>query len=166
MKSKTLDSTRYREKRCQGTLSDYIPWFLIHEVSSRGVSWRIHGIKTGRIHHLLSTLEKHVLLYFDSMTSATNIREQYALNLNVTKSIAAEKGIKHPGEGSEFYTMTTDFLVDFGNRQIAIAVKPLKHLNKRTIQKFEVERSYWEKLGIEWLLLTEDEISKLPFSYN
>src|SRR5690349_12929819 len=120
MKSRTLDSTRYQQKRGQGTLSNYIPWFLIHEISSRGVSWRVMSLKTGRIHHLLSTLEKHVLLYLDSIKSVTDIREQYPLNLNVTKSIAAERGIKHPGKWKEFYTMTTDFLVDLGDKQIAI----------------------------------------------
>lgn len=166
MKSRTLDATRYKQKRGQGILGDYIPWFLIHEISSRGVSWRVMGLKTGRIHHLLSTLEKHVLLFLDSMTCATDIREQYPLNLNVTRLIAAESGIKHPRNGEEFYTMTTDFLVDFGNKQIAIAVKPMNRLNKRTIQKFEIEYAYWQKLGIEWLLLTENEIRTLPFSYN
>lgn len=166
MKSKTFDSTRDAQGRGEGTLGDYKPWYLIHEISSRGVSWRVMGLKTGRIHHLLSTLEKHVFLFLDSNPLVIDIREQFPLKLHVTRLIAAEQRIKHPGNKDEFYRMTTDFLVDLCNKQIAISVKPLKRLNKRTIQKFELEHSYWQKLGIEWVLLTENEISQLTFSYN
>lgn len=163
MKSRTLDSTRYKQGRGQGTLFEYIPWFFVHEISSSGTSWRIKGVKShGRIHHLLSTLEKNTFLFLDRHPSVTDIREQYPLNLKATMLLAAEKGIKHPFEDDEFKTLTTDFLVDLSYGQLAISVKPERALNHRVIEKFDLEYTYWKQLGVDWILLTNQEVNEIP----
>ena len=40
-----------KEGRGQGTGADYKPWIYIHDFPSRGISARIPGRTTGRIHH-------------------------------------------------------------------------------------------------------------------
>lgn len=161
MKSKTHDSTRYKQKRGEGKLHEFTPWYLIHEISSNGVSWRVWSDKTKRVHHLLSTLEKKVMYFLDEHPLVIDIREQYPLKLNSTKLIAATTNIKHPFDNGEFRTLTTDFLVDMKGKQLAISVKPEKAINKRTIEKFQIEYEYWKERNIEWILLTEKEIQNL-----
>jgi hypothetical protein len=61
--------------------------------------------------------------------------------------------------------MTTDFLVtiniDGKDVDIARTIKFKDDLNnKRVLEKFEVERRYWEKQGIDWGIVTEEEIIK------
>ena len=61
--------------------------------------------------------------------------------------------------------MTTDFLltVQKGDSFIAIArtVKMKDELlDQRVIEKFEIERVYWERRGIDWGIVTELEIPK------
>ena len=63
--------------------------------------------------------------------------------------------------------MTTDFLITItnsgGTTHVARTIKPSKELeNERTIEKFEIERSYWEERGIDWGIITEKEIAKEP----
>lgn len=161
MKSRTSDQTRFNQKRGQGKLANYIPWILVHEISSTGLSSRIKGKKTKRIHHLLSTLEKRVFLLLDRDENVLDIREQYPLPLEETKQIAFERGIRHGKYKGESMTMTTDFVVELPDRLVAITVKPSKKLSKRVAEKFEVERVYWERKGIEWLIHTEMEILEM-----
>jgi len=166
MKKRTSDKSRYKQKRGEGRLGKYIPWILVHEISSRGLSSRILGKKTKRIHHLLSTLEKRVFLLLDKDDSVLDIREQYPLPLNETIQIAFEKNIRHGSDDGEPMTMTTDFLVDLSNRLVAINVKPSQKYSRRTIEKFEIEKTYWEGRGIEWIPLTEKEIDQMEKGFR
>lgn len=52
-------------------------------------------------------------------------------------------------------------MVDLNNgNKLAIAVKPTSKLkNKRTLEKLQIERSYWESQGADWYIFTEKEIS-------
>ena len=47
------------EGRGQGSGSDYLPWIRAHDINSIGLTSRIPGWKSGRIHHFLSKLEAH-----------------------------------------------------------------------------------------------------------
>lgn len=161
MKSRKTDEMRIKEKRGEGRLRHYKPWFLVHEVSSRGISWRIKGKKTQRIHHLLSNLEKSVFLFLDRNPLVTDIREQFPLPLGRTLKIAATYNLRHGAYQGEVKTMTTDFLVDLPDRQIAISVKPWSNITKRFIEKLQIERQYWKTNGVELFLVTEKEITKL-----
>ena len=155
-------SKRIKDGRGQGMGKDYQPWLTIQDVPSRGVSHRIYSHKTQRVHHLLSNLELYVFLILDWSSSVQDIREQFPLNLDDTKEICLEHGLRHPNiQGSE-QVMTSDFLIDTNDKkqpQFVIQVKPLKELIKeRTIEKLEIERRYWEVKEIPWSIVTEQNI--------
>lgn len=43
--------------RGKSTGASYLPWLRVQDVPSKGLSTRVEGWKTGRIHHFLSCLE-------------------------------------------------------------------------------------------------------------
>lgn len=99
------------------------------------------------------------------MDDIIDIREQFPLNRELTYKIAGEKGINHPicRETDTLIVMTTDFLITIREgkeiKTIARTVKPSEQLeDKRIIEKFEIERAYWERNGIDWGIVTEKDI--------
>ena len=155
-------SKRIKDGRGQGMGKDYQPWLTIQDVPSRGVSHRIYSHKTQRVHHLLSNLELYVFLILDWSSSVQDIREQFPLNIDDTREICLEHGLRHPSiQGSE-QVMSSNFLIDTNDKnkpQFAIQVKPLKELLKeRTIEKLEIERRYWKLKEIPWSIVTEQNI--------
>ena len=141
----------------------YTPWLTIQDVASHGRSHRIAGIRTGRVHHLLSDIERDAFYQFDWADTVTDIREQYPLDREYTRRIAADLDIKHPRDAATEIVMTTDFLVDIAYegklRQLARAVKPASELEKpRVIDKLEIERRYWVQQGVDWGIITERDI--------
>lgn len=158
--------TRFvKEGRGQGCGVEYRPWLTVQDVSSRGRSTRIHSGKTGREHHLLSDIETAVFLILDWSNVVTDIREQFPLERDATRRIAAEMGVRHPVDMQSRVdiVMTTDFLVDLrtanGARLVARSVKPCSELdNDRTLEKQEIERRYWEAKDVEWGLITERDM--------
>jgi hypothetical protein len=154
-----------KEGRGQGSGAEYRPWLSVQDVSSLGRSSRIHSRKTGREHHLLSDIETAVFLLLDWSSAVTDIREQFPLERDVTRRIAVEMGVRHPvdAQSRTDIVMTTDFLVDVqtenGTRLVARSVKPSSELNKdRTLEKQEIERRYWESDGVDWGLITGQEL--------
>ena len=159
-----------KEGRGKGTLQDYKPWLTVRDVPSLGRSYRDLGWKTGRTHHFLSTLE--LLYYFTLEWSpmVIDIREQYPLlsgddTIDETLAIAESFDIKHPvhPKTKEPIVLTTDFYLSLRNQsgtfEHARTVKYAKDLsNRRTIEKLEIERRYWEVKGIDWGIVTEHEI--------
>ncbi|MDN5479392.1 MAG: TnsA endonuclease N-terminal domain-containing protein, partial [Chryseobacterium sp.] len=122
----------------------------------------IYSHKTQRVHHLLSNLELYVFLILDWSSSVQDIREQFPLNIDDTREICLEHGLRHPSiQGSE-QVMSSNFLIDTNDKnkpQFAIQVKPLKELLKeRTIEKLEIERRYWKLKEIPWSIVTEQNI--------
>ncbi len=156
-----------KEGRGQGRGADYHPWLTIQDVPSQGRSHRLKGIKTGRVHHLLSDIERDTFYLFDWADAVTDIREQFPLDRDITRRIADELGVFHPrdvGSGTPL-VMTTDFLVDTVHDgrmvQLARAVKPAEELEKpRVVEKLEIERRYWAQQGVDWGIVTERDISK------
>lgn len=155
--------------RGTGIGSKYIPWLRIQDVASLGRSTRLKGIKTGRQQDFLSDMERdhfYVLEYSDGIV---DIREQFPLlPLEETILIANELGINHPKnpETGEFIVMTTDFLLTIvGKDKMLERARTIKAkddlLDKRIIEKFEIERVYWSKKGIDWGIVTEEEIDKV-----
>jgi len=164
MKSRKTDKSRVEEGRGLGRLDKYIPWILIHEISSKGISWRILGSKTRRIHHLLSTLEKRVFLYLDAHPNVIDIREQYPIPLKDTLTIASKLNIRHGHFMNVPMIMTTDFLVDLPDRQIAIFVKPINKINRRVLEKFQIEKNYWASRNVQLIFCTKHEIDQLKLN--
>ncbi|KAB2420331.1 MULTISPECIES: TnsA endonuclease N-terminal domain-containing protein [Bacillus cereus group] len=158
-----------KEGRGSGIGINYKPWLKIQDVSSLGRSTRLKGIKTSRQHEFLSDLERNYFYLTEYSGFIFDIREQFPLlPLEETIVIADELGIKHatnPKTG-EPIVMTTDFLltVDKGQGMFEVArtVKMKDELLKeRVLEKFEIEREYWQRRDIDWGIVTEEEIHKV-----
>ena len=65
------------QKEGRGRGTSYKPWLTIQDVASHGRSHRIAGIKTGRVHHFLSDIERDAFYQFDWADTVTDIREHY-----------------------------------------------------------------------------------------
>lgn len=156
-----------KEGRGQGELSQYKPWLTVDDVPSKGNRTRSKGWKTGRIHHLLSNLERDYFLLLDWTDNIIDIREQFPLDRAVTIRIAEDKGIAHPTDNrtNTSLVMTTDFLLKIKVENeitfLAKSIKPsVKLEDARVLEKLEIERSYWEEKKILWNIVTEKEIHK------
>lgn len=158
---------RKRKGKGQGIGKDYKPFTTIQDVPSQGRSHRIHGNRLDRQHDLLSDLERDYLYIVEFSDFTVDINEQYALPLEVTELIAEEIGIKHPLDPQTkcLKPIETDFVLTvnkgFGNETLARTIKYMdKLLDKRTIEKFEIERIYWEQKGVDWGIVTEKDIDR------
>lgn len=126
------------------------------------------GIKTKRQHEFLSDLERNYFYITEYSDLVLEIREQFPLlPFEETIVIADELGIKHPTDPrtGEPIVMTTDFLLTINNGQsvfeVAHTIKMKDELLKeRILEKFEIEREYWHRKGIDWGIVTEEEILK------
>jgi hypothetical protein len=159
----------HKEGRGQGIGTTYKPWLKIQDVPSLGRATRLKGIKTGRQHEFLSDMERNYFYFLEFTDEVTDIREQFPLlPIEDTLLIADELGIKHPShpQTGEPIIMTTDFLVNVieNNKHVEL-VRTIKSkddlLNKRVLEKFEIERLYWQKRGISWGIVTEKDIDKV-----
>lgn len=140
----------------------YQPWIKITELSSDGTSYRVLSHRTGRVVHLLSKLEFLAFSLLDWDLSVHDIREQYPVDLNTGLEVAKRSGIKYPKQGDKYHLLTTDLLIDYDsiqNKQKAIQVKYSSDLlDKRVVEKLELERRCFEAKNISWQLITELDI--------
>lgn len=149
-----------KEGRGQGKGDRYKPWILIHDFPSRGISARVPGRTTGRIHHLLSRIEEFYFYILDTDQDVLDIREQFPLRLSETMEIARKLNIRHPWKNSFPFVMTTDFLITRSDGLHARTVKHSDELdNPRVIEKFSIEHAYWSSKGVDWKIVTEKQIN-------
>lgn len=93
-------------------LQEYRPHILVKEVKrSKGSGHRTLGLKTGRIHHLLSKIEYNYFLILDSSPVVLDIREQFPLNPQDTWKIACELGVPHHSHEGGLVVPTIDFMI-------------------------------------------------------
>lgn len=152
----------------QGIGEEYKPWLTNQDVPSKGRATRMHGIKIDRQHDIFSDKERNYLYILEFADSVKDIREQYPLfTLEQTMAIANESGIEHPKDPftCENIIMTTDFLITVEKNgrilQLARTIKSPEELDDfRQIEKFEIERRYWLMKGIDWGIVTENEIDE------
>lgn len=155
-----------KEGRGKGLEKNYKPWLTTQDVSSQGRSHRTHGNLTDRQHDLLSDLEQKYLFIVEFVDCVVDIKEQYPLPLEVTEFIAKELGVKHHTDPKTkcHQVVTTDFVIKITNddgefSDLARTIKYREDLfDKRQMEKFEIERRYWEQKGINWGIVTENEI--------
>ncbi len=83
-------------------------------------------------------------------------------------SIADGMGMKYPIDphSDTPYVLTTDFMLSVNQNgkkvEIARTVKPSTELSKKRVaEKFELERRYYAAKGIDWGIVTEQEIPKI-----
>jgi hypothetical protein len=100
------------EGRGQGFGPKYKPWLQIQDVPSTGRSHRPYGIKSQRVHHLLSDGEWKCFLRLEVDPDIDEIQEQKPMDRIATFRIARDIGVKHPLtlDGTP-YVMTLDFVV-------------------------------------------------------
>lgn len=170
--------------RGTGTGADYQPWHQVtrDDPSSRGrshlINWRF-----GRLHHLLSDLELVAFGFASMLPSVVDLREQFPLAHDEhlpelatyqiggleqcapgTLQIAHDLGYRHPlvrkDEAEEPWVMTTDLVLTLRNQigrteLLAISVKSAEEIsNKRKQELLRIEREYWRRQDVFWLLLT------------
>lgn len=165
-----------REGRGQGQDIDYLPWHRVTRGDPSSIGRSHLLIWRGRFRELLSDGELAVQHFISMLPGVVDSREQFPLPLHSdhpigqgTLELAEQLGIKHPmlrEKGiKQPWILTTDFVVDLnehGQRsQIAIACKPKDWKDrKRTIELLELEREYWSKQGVQWLLITPEEYER------
>lgn len=153
--------------RGRGHGENYKPFLYTREVPSLGKADRIKGWKTGRVHHLLSTLESNYFYVLEWSPYIIDIREQFPLPLEATQNIAERLSIRHPTNPKTKIpeVVTTDFLIDIdiaGSTVLkARSTKYSKDLSDlRTLEKLEIERTYWHERGTDWGIATELDVPK------
>lgn len=150
---------------------EYMPWLRVQDVSSRGSSAKIDGIKLNRTHHTLSEHESSFFYLAEFSDSVVDIREQFPLlPLDLSIKIAQTLGVGHPinaqSKDKEISVMTTDFLLtrtDGSNTWYeAVSVKPAVELkDKRTAEKLDIERVWWQLQGVPFHLFVMTEQNKI-----
>jgi len=147
------------EGRGQGEGKDYRPWIRIQDFASLGTVSRIYSSKTKRVHHLLSNNEKYYFYLLEWSENIMDIREQFPLSdIKTAMDVAANAGIRYPTDkNSGFpYVMTCDFMLTTPHGLKARTVKQASELsNPRIVEKLEIERQYWKRLGIDWKLVAD-----------
>ena len=160
---------RYLEEgRGQGIGKDYKPWLTIQDFPSMGRVSRIFSNKTQRIHHFFSDNETRMFYLLHWEDAVTDIREHFPL-LDTGQVIKDKRGLdldkfvdKQTGTP---YIFSTTFLVTIKTSQnkesyIARSIKSAIELEKKhIIEKFELERRYWESKEIDWGIVTQKDIS-------
>jgi len=151
-----------REGRGQGEGIGYSPWIHVQDFPSWGTVSRVLGSKTSRVHHFMSANEKNYFYLLEWSDSVLDIREQYPLlDIELAVDLAGKAGIRYPRDSiSGFpYVLTCDFMITTNDGLRARTVKLSSELqNPRTLEKLEIERRYWETVGIDWRIVTENEI--------
>jgi len=152
-----------------GTGGSYKPWLRVQDVPSRGTSAKIQGVKTSRVHHLLSEGESCCFFQAEFLERVVDIREQFPLlPLSLCMSVAEQLGIRYPRipATSTPVVMTTDLLLTCQNGNKiwyeAISVKQENSLHdKRVAEKLDVERIWWELMGVPFMVFVPSIISKI-----
>lgn len=142
----------------------YVSSIKINDFSSKGTVSRVLSRKTGRIHHLLSTLERNVFTLLDFDENIMDIKEHFELedvreivddNIDWSKFKDKKTGLE--------YKITTTFLVTFINgKKIAISCKNSTELYRSNTQLLlEIQRRYWTVKAIPWGIVTNKDIPEV-----
>ena len=165
-----FDETRIERLRSggrgSGSGSNYVPWICAQDFGSAGLTTRVPGWKTGRIHHFFSRLEVRYFYLLEWSDTVVDIREQFPLEHHAAFHFAKEAGINYPWERKTGYNtvMTTDFLVTVVDsagvkKDLARTLKYASDLRdkqgKAILEKFEIERRFWLDQGVSWGIVTD-----------
>jgi hypothetical protein len=150
-----------REGRGQGAGRSYRPWLQIQDVPSLGRSHRPYGIKSKRVHHLLSDGEWKCFLKLEGDAGVQEIREQFPMDRLTTFRLAQKLGVRHPRtmDGTP-YVMTLDFLVTVSGADGAMLVPYTFKYDPETLSPREQElmvitRAFWREHGVELQLIDQ-----------
>jgi hypothetical protein len=138
----------------------------------------VYGWKVARPVQMLSNLELWFFYRLEWDDTVMDYQEQKPLDFEMTKLIAGQERIIHPRTRPLVQSMpknptvedrqlrpvimTTDFYVTRANGKCAYSIKPKDKLvgrgSERVLEKLKLERLYWEAVGVEWELVTEDQL--------
>jgi len=155
--------------RGQGVGSEYQPWLTVQDFPSMGRVSRIYGWKTKRIHHLFSDIQTKYFYLLEFEDSVVDIRENYPL-LDIDSTIKEKEDLDFElftdKESQTPYVITTSFLITlrYKNGDLKYAARSIKAASelekKKTLEKLEIERRYWNEKNIEWGIVTQKQIPK------
>jgi hypothetical protein len=155
--------------RGQGVGSEYQPWITVQDFPSMGRVSRIYGWKTKRIHHLLSDIQTKYFYLLEFEESVVDIRENYPL-LDIESVIKEKEDLDFDiftnKESQTPYVISTSFLITLKDKNgdlkyAARSIKAASELEKKkTLEKLEIERRYWNQKNIDWGIVTQKEIPK------
>lgn len=174
-----------RQGRSTGTYQDYIPWHRVGRGDPSSIGRSHLTMWQNRQRELLSDNEWVGLLFSTMLHDLVDIREQHGLALADgpretsyydarcggesypgTLAVASSLGFKHPrvnGDGiSCDWRMTTDQVLVFRSssgplEMLAVAYKAKSQgLTKRSRQLLAIEKEYWNRRGIAWILVTPE----------
>ncbi|MEZ9131633.1 TnsA endonuclease N-terminal domain-containing protein [Vibrio breoganii] len=162
-------SRALKQKYGLGEGASYTPWIRVQDVKSHGHSGKIDGIKSGRTHHTLSEQESCFFYLAEFSESVIDIREQFPLlPLSLSLKTAKTLGVDHPQHprSKNPIVMTTDFLLTCSDGKQtwyeAVSVKPKEDLSsRRTAEKLDIERVWWELLGVPFHIFCLTELNQL-----
>lgn len=149
-----------------GKGTSYKPWLKVADVPSQGTSASIAGIRTKRVHHLLSELETTYFMLVERESDVVDIREQFPiLSIQETLDLCSACSANHPYKKEYPEPFTIDLLITRktpgGLVHQARSVKPPRHLiNEATQRRLEVEWKWCQKHGIDWRLVDTSGFSK------
>ncbi|SOC24499.1 TnsA endonuclease-like protein [Ureibacillus xyleni] len=155
----------------QGEGKDYKPFIDVFRVTTKGRATRIKGWKSQRVHHFLSDSETRFFYLLDFDDEVIDIREHYPLMEDLDKITPQLddqlfKRLINQKTG-EPLILTTTFLVtkkgkDGEANYYARSIKDYRQLeNNQVIERFEIQRRYWEEKGIDYGIVTNKEIPKI-----
>ncbi|WP_170941609.1 TnsA endonuclease N-terminal domain-containing protein [Cellvibrio mixtus] len=171
--SKTIRKIKAWNRLTEKT-SQHFPYVRVKDVRSPGRRYEHFCLKQKRIVHLLSDGEFRTYLKLIWNPLVVRVNEQVPLDLKETMQIAEEQQITHPRDykKNHAHVMTTDFVVSeiepntgelidtaysfkyFKSIYKIIGGESIKS-RKRTWQKLDLEKAYWEKRNIKYVILTE-----------
>lgn len=156
-----------KEGRGEGHGPSYKPFIEVSDISSQGVSRRVFGHTTGRVHHFLSNVEYQFFLMLEWNRDVIDIREQYPLPRELTLAIASEGRLSHPYyPGTKIPTvMTIDQmvtrLIDGKEEYEAYDIKRTEEAEDfRSVEKLEISRRACEVMGISHRLIFHSLLPK------
>jgi hypothetical protein len=157
-----------KEGRGHGEGKDYKPWLTVQDFPSKGRCSRIFGWKTGRIHHLFTDSETRYFYLLEWEDAVIDIREHFPL-LDYIEWVQERDDLRFDmftdKKSGTPYIISTSFLITLkaqGGKTgyMARSLKAASELEKRiSLERLEIERRYWEAMGIDWGIVTNKDIS-------
>lgn len=153
-----------------GEYAEYTPWLKVKDVSSKGFSNTVLGIKARREHYFLSTPELECFFLCEFNSDVLDVREQFPLLdieliERITQQLKVRPSLDRYNGKSEPRIFTTDLLLTIKDgRQTkyeAISVKKdsASLTSKRALELQEIERLYWNLQGVKWSLFIPSDSS-------
>lgn len=163
------DETKKKQHRGEGTGATYKPWIKVQDFNNNyGLASITFDPYLKRSVHLLSTGEIMAWYILRYDTDVIDIREQFPLDINVTKIICEKYGLSHPQRNSKTgyhdIVMTSDFLVDFkdGSQKVySVKYNNDYLLNESQKKNLFIEKTYWNGKGVDFIIITREQLESM-----